>query len=302
MKKSLGERIKSIRLEKGYTMEDFGKLFNTSKGTVNNWEKGRNNPNRENLKKIAQLGNTTVDELLDVNSQLRIETSKYIYNNLLSDYSKETYIGTALRYFSETVVNEMLTEIANKKLESSFHINKNKYLKRYLTIEDVDSEDRYYQFMKRKFVDKYQNEVKTNTNLILNTAQQLTNIQDPYAYKIYDWGETYYSDDERYTVSVEEVEKSVNEELIDNIYSILQEAYTKIDELKKCYPDELPERNLDFILNYEDDEQFESKVIKSINIEQLEKTINTKDKNELEEYRIEMTKSIFEKIGLRFIE
>lgn len=64
MNKSLGERIKSIRLEKGYTMEDFGKLFKTSKGTVNNWEKGRNNPNRENLKKIAEIGSITVEELL----------------------------------------------------------------------------------------------------------------------------------------------------------------------------------------------------------------------------------------------
>ncbi len=64
MKKSLGERINAIRLEKGYTMEDFGKLFNTSKGTVNNWEKGRNNPNRKNLKKIAEIGNVSVEFLL----------------------------------------------------------------------------------------------------------------------------------------------------------------------------------------------------------------------------------------------
>ncbi len=36
---AVGSRIKSIRLDEGATMEEFGKAFNTSKGTVNNWEK-----------------------------------------------------------------------------------------------------------------------------------------------------------------------------------------------------------------------------------------------------------------------
>lgn len=61
----LGEKIKRIRKEKGLTMEEFGKRFNTSKGTVNNWEKGRNLPNKANLKSIADLANISVEELLD---------------------------------------------------------------------------------------------------------------------------------------------------------------------------------------------------------------------------------------------
>lgn len=60
----VGQRIKTIRTNQGKTMEDFGKLFLTSKGTVNNWEKGRNLPNKDNLKSIADLGGITVDELL----------------------------------------------------------------------------------------------------------------------------------------------------------------------------------------------------------------------------------------------
>lgn len=51
----LGKRIKVIRVSLGETMEQFGQRFNTSKGTVNNWEKGRNAPNKANLKKIADL-------------------------------------------------------------------------------------------------------------------------------------------------------------------------------------------------------------------------------------------------------
>ena len=64
-KPRVGVRIKDIRLEKGMSMEEFGKRFNTSKATVNNWEKGRNLPNKENLKIIADLAGMTVQKLLE---------------------------------------------------------------------------------------------------------------------------------------------------------------------------------------------------------------------------------------------
>lgn len=63
-KKQVGMRIKDIRLSLGESMEEFGKRFDTSKGTVNNWEKGRNLPNKSNLLKIAKLGKMTPSELL----------------------------------------------------------------------------------------------------------------------------------------------------------------------------------------------------------------------------------------------
>ena len=62
--KTTGERIKDIRLELGETLEEFGDRFDTSKVTVFNWEKGRNLPNKSNLKKIAEIGETSVNELL----------------------------------------------------------------------------------------------------------------------------------------------------------------------------------------------------------------------------------------------
>lgn len=64
-KKKLGQKIRSIRINNGLTMEEFGDLFGTSKGTVNNWEKGRNSPNKRNIKKIANLAGIDVDDLLN---------------------------------------------------------------------------------------------------------------------------------------------------------------------------------------------------------------------------------------------
>jgi len=64
-KKAVGLRIKSIRISRGFNMEEFGKLVNnTSKGAVNNWEKGINLPNAERLSIIARLGDISVNELL----------------------------------------------------------------------------------------------------------------------------------------------------------------------------------------------------------------------------------------------
>lgn len=62
--KRVGKKIKQLRLSLGESMEQFGMRFNTSKGTVNNWEKGRNLPNKKNLKEIASLSNTSVNILL----------------------------------------------------------------------------------------------------------------------------------------------------------------------------------------------------------------------------------------------
>jgi transcriptional regulator with XRE-family HTH domain len=77
----LGSRIENIRLELGETMEEFGSRFNTSKGTVNNWEKDRNRPNKTNLKAIAELGNISVQELLyEDHATNKIEVGKRIKN------------------------------------------------------------------------------------------------------------------------------------------------------------------------------------------------------------------------------
>lgn len=62
----IGQRIKSIRIRLGLTMEEFGKKFTpvAAKGAVSNWEKGNYLPNNERLKKIAELGNVDISFLL----------------------------------------------------------------------------------------------------------------------------------------------------------------------------------------------------------------------------------------------
>lgn len=60
----LGQKIKELRMDKGLTMEEFGKLCNTEKQTVNNWEKGRNEPSPDRLKMIADIAGKSVSEFV----------------------------------------------------------------------------------------------------------------------------------------------------------------------------------------------------------------------------------------------
>lgn len=85
---SLGEKIKNIRLDLGETMETFGERFNTSKGTVNNWEKDRNRPNKNNLKIIADAANISVSELLDNVGNYTLNLEKYMFEVFESYYKK----------------------------------------------------------------------------------------------------------------------------------------------------------------------------------------------------------------------
>ncbi len=84
-KKSVGSRIKQIRMNKGYTLEAFGKLFNASKGNVQQWENGVSLPNKERLASISKIADMTVNELvygsvgefLDNNIDTLLENSDY---------------------------------------------------------------------------------------------------------------------------------------------------------------------------------------------------------------------------------
>ena len=84
-KKDVGLRIRSIRKNRGMTLEDFGDLLNppASDSIVSRWERGVSLPSNERTKQIAKEGNITVDELL--------------YGNPLERYSDEELLKELLR-------------------------------------------------------------------------------------------------------------------------------------------------------------------------------------------------------------
>ena len=57
-------RLKALRLEKGLTLEQFGKLFGVSKQGVSHWETGIRFPNLPTLVQIAEFYEVSADYLL----------------------------------------------------------------------------------------------------------------------------------------------------------------------------------------------------------------------------------------------
>lgn len=86
-----GARIKAIRIMLGKTQSDFANSINkqlgsdgtVTRGTVNNWEHGRNLPNKRRLKAIADIANVSVNFLLNGNP-LNIDETQNFYNKISS--------------------------------------------------------------------------------------------------------------------------------------------------------------------------------------------------------------------------
>lgn len=82
----LGQKIKELRMNKGLTMEEFGKLCNTEKQTVNNWEKGRNEPSPDRLKRIADIAGKSVSEFVyGVPSAKRVKEVIYMLERYIEE-------------------------------------------------------------------------------------------------------------------------------------------------------------------------------------------------------------------------
>lgn len=92
-KSAVGSRIKQIRINKGYTMESFGKLFGATKSNVQKWEKGFTLPNKERLVTISKIANLTVNELLYGS------IDEYLENNIDLLFRKNNILNPEMRNF-----------------------------------------------------------------------------------------------------------------------------------------------------------------------------------------------------------
>lgn len=123
-KKAVGQRIKSIRLSKGMTLEEFGKLFGASRGNVSLWEKGSSIPNNERLKQISKIGDLSVDELLHGNrDEMDSKAKKDAISNFINKGQsyKESYEKNPKKYnlaLKDSGLNFLLSTKAGEYQES----------------------------------------------------------------------------------------------------------------------------------------------------------------------------------------
>jgi transcriptional regulator with XRE-family HTH domain len=62
---AFGNKLKEIREQSGFKQFEVAKALNLNKATVCKWERGRLEPNLDDLKKLAAFLDVSADELLD---------------------------------------------------------------------------------------------------------------------------------------------------------------------------------------------------------------------------------------------
>lgn len=60
-----GEKIRQFRKEKGLSQQELGEMLGVSAVSVSKWERGQTQPDINTLRAMADLFNTTIDELCD---------------------------------------------------------------------------------------------------------------------------------------------------------------------------------------------------------------------------------------------
>ena len=69
-----GERISSLRKERGMTQQELAELLHVTNKAVSKWERGKNFPDLPLLQLLAEILGTTVSDLLGVEQPITDDT------------------------------------------------------------------------------------------------------------------------------------------------------------------------------------------------------------------------------------
>ena len=120
----IGERIKQLRLEKGWTQEVLAKLLGVSRLAVARWETGERRPRKKYLDKLAEVFGVSMEELLGV--ELKGEDRKELKVFKASEKNVDPLALKVVQEilhakgipFRETPTDKKLLLVAEKRIES----------------------------------------------------------------------------------------------------------------------------------------------------------------------------------------
>lgn len=175
-KKQIANRIRNIREKKlGLTMEEFGKLLNTSKGAVNNWEKEKSLPNKERLKNIAELGETTIEYIL-------YGSLEDYAKDLLAELEKELKEDNSI---TEKVAASIISDIENRLFPEYFPPN----------YKDRESLEKQFNEYKKSAMELWKNYKEIDLEIASRIRSQITS--DIYGNLEYFYDTTYNKNGEK---------------------------------------------------------------------------------------------------------
>ena len=88
---SIKEKLKELRLERGFTQESVAEYLNVSAQTVSKWERGLLSPDIMLLPNLAVLYRCSIDSIFDMESSWNIEHRKNFEAKINELYAKKDY-------------------------------------------------------------------------------------------------------------------------------------------------------------------------------------------------------------------
>lgn len=82
IKLQIGQRIREERTSKNISQTELGKIVNTTQDTISLWEKGKSAPNIEDIIKLAEYFELTIEEMIGIEKNTN---GKYIIYNYVND-------------------------------------------------------------------------------------------------------------------------------------------------------------------------------------------------------------------------
>lgn len=177
-KTEVGKRIYIIRKALGDNMNEFGERIGSpaaSDSIVSRWEKGKSLPNNERLKRIAEIGNTTVDFLLygSLDDHAR---------NLLKELEKELKEDNSI---TDKVAASIISDIENRLFPEYFPPN----------YKDRESLEKQFNEYKKSAMELWKNYKEIDLEIASRIRSRITS--DIYGNLEYFYDTTYNKDGEK---------------------------------------------------------------------------------------------------------
>ena len=103
MKKTVGENLKMFRIKKGLSMEEAGKKIGVSAPAILKYERNKIIASLERLEEFAKIYNTTIDDILNIETSINIKYDNIFFKEKTSNIKKENiknYINNKIENYS----------------------------------------------------------------------------------------------------------------------------------------------------------------------------------------------------------
>lgn len=212
--KGLGNRIEKIRRNKGMNKTEFGALFGATGSLVNKWEKELVTPNEERIRRISQISDISVNELLYGSLD---DYAKFLLDKLQDKLEVDESIDNI---FIEPIINQAINYLSPTRdytpLEERF--NNADQLK--------ENFDKYIE----NIIEGFRNIETREKNILLNLQSE---VDESFSNAIeFMYASSYKEGSTPFTLGLNE---AMSEGLYNDLINLQDEFFSKIDNLIEQY-------------------------------------------------------------------